>query len=219
MALLRLPALPGPWPLWHIAGVAVDAFADQPQTRAQWPVARRLCLRMVLTCSVFAGTVRTNPAGSALCLLSGVPGRPRWKGPLLTVLLFLVASALVAAVSLIFWVVAGLVAGFFGPQWVLSVRSRRARRVLIHGSPRDPYVGVHTVASVAPGEGRKLLLELNAEADEKGWTLVLDAANSALAGYYAGLGYTAIAGPVRMPWNESVVRMCRRPAPSRGGPR
>jgi hypothetical protein len=70
---------------------------------------------------------------------------------------------------------------------------------------------VHTVASIEPGAGRALLETVNAEADAKGWTMTLDAANETLVRYYAKLGYQPLGPPVLMPYGERVLPMIRHP--------
>ena len=53
-------------------------------------------------------------------------------------------------------------------------------------------VEIHVVASEEPGEGRRLLDGIVAEADRKGQRLVLDAANDRLVDYYGTFGFRAI---------------------------
>jgi hypothetical protein len=86
-----------------------------------------------------------------------------------------------------------------------------ARRRLRRARPPGPLVVVHTVASIEPGAGRALLEKVNAEADAKGWTMTLDAANETLARYYIQLGYQVLGPPVLMPYGERVVPMIRHP--------
>lgn len=198
--------------LWILSGVATAAFADQPQTRAQWPIARRGCLRAMVLLSLVVSERRVHCSGKALCLLV-----EDGKGhPLREVALAVgglgVLAVLVTEVPWLFWLIVGLLLVFLGPQLVTSLRVRRLNSSLRRWRPESRYVGVHTVASVRSGAGRELMSELNREADVKGWTLVVDAANEALVRYYGALGYMAVSDPVRMPWGESTVRMARRPA-------
>ena len=93
--------------------------------------------------------------------------------------------------------------------------------------PRPPYprvdadrgrvVEIHVVASVEPGEGRRLLDGIVAEADRKGQTLVLDAANDRLVDYYGAFGFRAIGAAATMPYGERVTRMVRHPVQSDSG--
>ena len=68
-----------------------------------------------------------------------------------------------------------------------------------------------SLPGVAPGEGRRLLDGIVAEADRKGQRLVLDAANDRLVDYYGTLGFRAIGAAATMPYGERVTRMVRPP--------
>ncbi len=219
MALIRLrassiPRRPG---CLALSGLAVRAFVDQPQSRMQWPLARRFCLRALVLISVLTSDVRVHPDGSAFCLLS----RPSLRRDVLAATLLLGGLAtlvgLVVAAPILFWVVVATLLVLVVPSLRLSIVANRAHTVLAQSSPAKPYVGVHTVTSVRRGAGRELMVELGREADAKSWTLVLDAANERLADYYAGLGYSRRCPPVLMPWGERAVRMSRIPTMDQEG--
>jgi hypothetical protein len=82
---------------------------------------------------------------------------------------------------------------------------------------RGRVVEIHVVASVEPGEGRRLLDGIVAEADRKGQRLVLDAANDRLVDYYGAFGFRAIGAAATMPYGERVTRMVRHPVQSDSG--
>src|SRR4029077_6990110 len=84
-------------------------------------------------------------------------------------------------------------------------------RPLPRAPPAGRTVTVHSLASIEAGAGRALLEELNEEADRRGWTMTLDAANEALADYYAQFGYVTLADPGHMPSGERNVAMARTP--------
>lgn len=206
------PPEPG---IWTLSAVATAAFGDQPQTRLQWPLARRWCLRLMIIVSMLVSERRVHPSGRALCLLVRSKNSGSGRAVALTLLALFALVALVIAAPLAFWAVAAVATVLLGPQLIVAVRAHAARARLARLRLKSPYVGVHTVASLQPGAGRELMQSLNEEADAMGWTLVLDAANGFLAAYYADLGYVALSDPVAMPWGESTVRMMR--APTKGG--
>ncbi|HVA44472.1 MAG TPA: hypothetical protein VNF50_13400 [Acidimicrobiales bacterium] len=218
MALIRLGANHAPGrPGWvALSGLAVRAFADQPQSKMQWPVARPFCLRALVLLSILTSDVRVHPDGQAFCLLA----RPSVRRDVLAVSLMAAAVAalagMVVAAPILFWVVVVAILVLILPSLRLSLLAHRAHKVLARSSPTRPYVGVHTVTSTCPGHGRQLMADLGREADSKGWTLVLDAANEALAGYYSDLGYMSLSRPVLMPWGERAVRMSRTPTIEQG---
>jgi len=219
VALIRLratsvPKRPG---CVSLSGLAVRAFADQPQSTMQWPLARRFCLRTLVLISILTSEARVHPDGSAFCLLS----RPSLRRDVLAATLVLgglaTLAGLVVAAPILFWVVVVTLLVLVVPSLRLSIIANRAHTVLAQSSPAKPYVGVHTVTSVRRGAGQKLMAELGREADVKSWTLVLDAANERLADYYAGLGYSRLSPPVLMPWGERAVRMSRLPTMDKEG--
>ena len=213
MALIRLRAASGrrrPGCL-GLSGLAVQAFAEQPQSKMQWPLARRFCLRSLVVLSILTSDVRVDSEELAFCLLS----RPSIRRDLLAGGLVAAALAalagMVVAVPILFWIVVTMILVLVLPSLRLSLMANRAHTVLAQSSPVKPYVGVHTVTSTRKGAGRQLMTDLGREADQKGWTLVLDAANEALADYYADLGFSRLCEPVLMPWGERAVRMSRIP--------
>lgn len=214
---LRRPFPQGRGP-WALSRVAYQAFMDQPQTRRQWPIARSVTLRFMLIVSILTSEIRVHPSGRALCLLTLASPRRNALAMLMIGAGLGALSAMVLYSPITFWLVVVLALILLVPSLSLSFSARHANATLRKASPRTSFVGVHTVASVQPGAGRELMLELNREADERGWTLVLDAANDALAGYYAGLGYEPRCEPVPMPWGERAVRMMRVPAGNPGAP-
>jgi hypothetical protein len=71
---------------------------------------------------------------------------------------------------------------------------------------------VHSVASVSPGAGARLLGGLNDQADAKGTVLLLDAANEEVAAkVYRPLGYVVTGEAVQTAWGERRVPMVRYP--------
>lgn len=214
MTLLERPGASGQQRgRWGLSAVATEAFADQPQSKAQWGVARRPLLRLMLLLSLWVSEVRVHPSGAALCLLSRSSSRGRVRGVALAVAGLITLSWLVVLVPWVFWLVVVMLTVLVLPQLRTSTRARPGRRRLAAAVPAGPYVGVHTVASVVPGAGRELIRTVNAEADARGWVLILDAANESLADYYADLGYLTLTEPVLMPWGEQTVRMMRKPDP------
>lgn len=213
MALIRLrpqrsPGRPG---CLALSGLAAQAFADQPQSKMQWPVARRFCLRVLVVLSILTSDVRVHPDGHAFCLLARPSSRRDVRAVILVTGALAALAGMVVAVPILFWVVVAMILVLLLPSLRLSVMAHRAHAVLARSSPTRPYVGVHTVTSTCRGHGRQLMTDLGREADRKGWTLVLDAANEALAGYYSDLGYSRLCEPVLMPWGELAVRMSRTP--------
>jgi hypothetical protein len=84
-----------------------------------------------------------------------------------------------------------------------TVRLRRT-------GPPGRHLYVHSVASTRPGAGAELLASLATEADQKGWSLVLDADNKKLETYYVRFGF-ARSGRTGMPARAGRVRMWRQP--------
>lgn len=199
---------------WRLAGAVTSKFADKPQFVGM----PRWALRPLFWLQLGVVDYRADPAGTAVLCLGGASSAPRVKAGVVGVL----GAAVLLAVELVAWPVAAVLVAAL--VWVYlpivrtGLRDRAARRVLRRARPAGPHVVVvHTVASVEPPAGARLLAELNTEADGKGWTLVLDAANVRLADYYTRLGYLATSHPVRMSSGELSVPMVRRP--DRGGKR
>jgi hypothetical protein len=59
--------------------------------------------------------------------------------------------------------------------------------------------------------GRDLLARLNAEADGRGWRLMVETANDLLVDYYRQLGYVEVGRPAVMITGDTSVTMCRAP--------
>jgi hypothetical protein len=168
------------------------------------------------------GQWRANPTGTAVYFLGVRSARKTLTVTLaavgLAAVLVLAVTSTAAALALV--VVLGLLLWSLAPLAEAGWASRGARKQLKRSRPAGRTVVVHSVASVQPGEGRKLLEELNGEADRRGWTLALDAANQSLADkVYAPLGYRPTGEPVQMPWGQRLVPMARYPQADRGGNR
>jgi hypothetical protein len=73
-------------------------------------------------------------------------------------------------------------------------------------------VFLHSLASTQPGAGAELVRSVTDEADQKGWTISLEAASEELAHYYECLGFQAQGVPVPVPGGGRHVSMCRPPA-------
>ena len=189
---------------WALAGTVTVAFAAG---------GRPWLLRPLFWFQLLLGEWRCNPSGTAVCSVSRGSAATRVKAALAIAVLLAVAVLLVAFEN-VTWpivIVLAIAACLWLPIIRRSAAGIRPRRQLRRAHPAGRTVLVHTVASIEPGAGRALLEELNAEADRRGWTLTLDAANEPLADYYARLGYVALAEPVQMPSGERSVPMARRP--------
>jgi hypothetical protein len=201
---------------WDLSAMAARAFADQPQTRMQWPILRFLCLRVLLLVSVATSERRVHPDLDAFCLLTKPSIRGRVNAAALGVAGALSVITLVVLLPVAFWLVVLALAVLIAPSVALAIRSSRPRGVLAALVPPGPVIGIHTVTSRRPGHGVELMWSVALEADAEGWTLVLDAANDRLARYYQQFGFVSCGEGVTMPWGETVVRMRREPSP--GGP-
>ena len=186
-----------------------SAYADRPLFAGVPP---RL-LRPMFWLQLLLGEWRANPSGTAVCSVSSGSAATRIKAALATVVLLAVAALLVAfeRVTWPITIVLALAACLCLPMVRRSAAGIGARRQLRRAHPTGRNVTVHSVASIEAGAGRALLEELNEEADRRGWTMTLDAANEALADYYAQLGYVRLADPVQMPGGERNVPMARNP--------
>lgn len=194
---------------WVLAGTMTRAYADRPLFAGIRP----WLLRPLFWLQLLLGEWRANPSGTAVCSVSTGSAATRIKPSLGTVVLLAVAVLLVAFES-VTWpiiIVLALAACLCLPMVRRSAAGIGPRRQLRRARPAGHTVTVHSVASIEAGAGRVLLEELNEEADRRGWTLTLDAANEALAGYYAELGYVRLADPVQMPSGERNVPMARTP--------
>ena len=216
-----LPSVDGRAPgAWRVSGVLAKAFASSPQYRG----VRRWVIRLLMLVTATAGEWRTNANGTAVYFISQRSLRKKAALVLLTLGVLPILAALIAMATIsntTAWVSLLLIT-----MLVLSLRrlakptwaSTRAQRELKKCQPPGPKVVVHSVASVERGAGARLLEDLNAEADRHGWTLVLDAANEALAAkVYAPLGYEPTGKSVTMPWGHRRVPMARDPKGSDRG--
>lgn len=193
--------------LWQLAGVEAEAFGARLGRRH----GRAVSLRVAMLAALVVYERRTHPSGRAVCLLQLRPGRV-CAG--MAGLLVLVGAA--GAVSA--YACAGLAATITAlllPGAVVAARSVGARARLRRSLPVGAHVYVHSVASTLPGAGAELLREVVAEADRKGWALVLDASNRELAMYYEQFGFVARGEAVKMPDGSDHLRMWR-PQPAVG---
>jgi hypothetical protein len=158
---------------------------------------------------------RVHESGQALCLLGVRRSR---------MLVFLSATALAVIFIGGASPVAGMaLAGAAACLWAATAcRAWRSRAVGTRptmGAARDA-VRVHSVASIRRGAGAEVLQKLTEEADQKGWSLFLDAANTELARYYLRFGFRATATAPMRTGRDRVrrsLRMWRHPSPARDG--
>jgi hypothetical protein len=196
----------GRYSLWHIAGVQVRAFGGPYSGRL-----RRLRRRTESWLTLTMYERRTHPSGQAVCLLGLRRGR-FWGGVAGLALLICAAGALSTYAGA---TLALAVVGLLLPRSVGASRALGHRGQLGRLTPPGRYVYVHSVASSLPGAGAELLQRLAHEADVKGWSLVLDAGNEKLVGYYARFGFVARGPAVTMHDGSGRVRMWR-PATAAG---
>ena len=153
---------------------------------------------------------RVHPSCRALCLLAPRPLR------VLAVTIgtaFLIGLAGALSPLLALGLLAAVVA-VFAPLAARGLRNLPAQARLRTGTAPRRRVRLHSLASTQAGAGTELLMALGDEADHRGWTLVLDASNERLAGYYSSLGFVALAVG-KMPDGNHDARMCRSPATTR----
>lgn len=200
---------------WGLAGIATRVFAGRPQFARMRPGPLRLVFWLVLT----VGDRRASTTGTAVCCLSGASLRPKILGCVASLVGLAVLAGLWATMRVTWpvWAVFVVAGWLYAPMVRSSLSGRRARRVLRRSRPSGRTVTVHTVASVEPGAGRRLLGTVAAEADRHGWTLVLDAANERLADYYRQFGFQPTGPAVVTPSGEAAVPMARQAQPRDGG--
>ena len=189
---------------WRLAAVEVEAFSRCYCYGSHG----RLRLRAAMLVAILLYERRTHPSGMALCLL----GRRRARVAALIALSALgalVVGALAPQVSGCLLAVLGVLA--LRPA-IRSVRALRASAELRRAVPPGPYKYVHSLASTLPGAGAELLRALSREADEKGWSLVLDASDNKLARYYATCGFMLLSRGATMPDGAARLRMWRPPS-------
>jgi hypothetical protein len=198
---------------WQAAGTLTRAFEGRPVCAGL----RRWQLRPMFWVQLVLGEWRCNESGSAVCCLSRGSAWVRAKAIAATLLLLGVCAVLVAFPA-ITWPVVLVLAVTALAFWPLAKRSfagRRARAELARNRPAGRSVLVHSVASLAAGAGRDLMARLNAEADGRGWRLMVETANDVLVDYYRQLGYVEVGRPVVMITGDISVTMCRAPRPLR----
>jgi len=187
--------------LRRLVGVEVRAFCRFRQRN----VVQRVVLAVAMTVSLCVYERRVEVGGCAACLLSPRPARMA-GGVAATVLMLgavgathpVVATGLVVGVVLVFL-----------PAAARAVRALPAKRALRRMRPPGRHIYLHSLASIAPGAGSKLLRSVAQEADDNEWSLVLDAENEHLAKFYERFGFIALGAPVSMPNGERFVRMWR----------
>lgn len=203
--------------LWRLSGVLAAAFGPQPQFSSVRPG----LLRLVFLAQLAIAERRSNPARTAVCCLSGASVWPKIKGGGAGVGLLVVCGGLLTASLSDTWPVLTFVVAvalLMVPMAWRSVMAGPARRELRRCRPETAgLVVVHMVASVERGAGRRLLKAVTEEADQRRWTLALEAGNEQLAAYYAGFGFEPTGPAVVMPWGERNVPMARQPRLSGGG--
>jgi hypothetical protein len=203
------PRLATRYSLWHLAGIEARAFSS----RASTTKARLFRLRASMFFSLIVYEHRAHPSGGAVCLLR--PHHGRFAAVTFALVL---GIALMGVVSpLAGTALAAAVVALLLPRCAGSVRARTAERCLKRLTPPGQTVYLHSLASTLPGAGAELLRSVNREADAKGWSLVLDAADKKLIEYYRNFGFCALGRPVLMPDRSYRVRMWR-PANDMEGP-
>ena len=212
----ELPEWPGPSPtarrhsLWQLAGVEVRAFAG----RDTGSVPERVVFRAAILLSLIAYARRVHPSGRALCLL--------WLRPLRVLVAMMGLILLVCTAGAVYYIlgvaISAVMAAALLPFAIGAVRARPGRKELAKLTPPGRHVYVHSVASQLPGAGAQLLRGLTQEANDKGWSLVLDASNERLVQYYEQFGFVVRGAGVRMPDGARHVRMWRPPVTPERGP-
>ena len=187
-------------PVLQLAGVVVRAF-EKVEPRGKLG---RWAMWVGTVTALWAYERRVHDNGHALCLLGVKWGRVVTSVVSL-VLITAVADALVpeAAIGLL-----GAISLVFLPLVLAGLRALPARlRLGRVGLRRGRYL--HSMVSEQPGAGAEVLKGVCAEADSKGWHLVLDASCQRLVVYYEQFGFETSAGPVKMPNGHLHTRMFR----------
>ena len=151
---------------------------------------------------------RAHPGGEAVCLLG-----LSWRR-LLAVSATVALSGVTAS---LLWRPLGVgalgtLAALFTPYLVRSLMAVPVTLRLRRLSPPGKYVVIRSLASTRSGAGAELLCSVLGEADEKRWSILLDAGNEALVPYYERFGFVARGAGVVTPGASTKVRMWR-PAP------
>jgi hypothetical protein len=224
--------------LLTLARSQTGAFAGQPQVRYAMPVATRAAFGVAIALQLWVVTLRRNASGTASATLIA-RGYRDWGTSVRLAIFATVELAMMAAALVVLFVVwlpllVVAVVGFVAVMLAVAlpmVRSqwatREPRRRLRALRPAKPYWLIVSMASTEPGQGAELLDQIGAEADRKGWVLVLEAATSGLVKYYARFGFVAAGEGQTMPWQEdgpdgkprpcAVTCMVRRPGLEVGG--
>lgn len=210
---------PRPRGSWALAGVEADAFANTPQVRAQLRLWRHGCLRVGMWLILLVCDRRVNEDATALCLFAPLTFRKQVRALARLGALGLVVTAGAVAIALVWPPLVWLLALGFLLLVTPCARSgwanRRAKAALESFGPDGPAIYVHSVARVPgpeeKGAGARVMQALTAEAEEKGWRLVLDAGDRKLVDYYRRFGFEPAGEPVSLTWGTA-VRMVREPS-------
>lgn len=169
--------------VFSLASVETEAFCRRRVVSRRSHVA----LWVLMLVAILTFDRRVAPSGKAVCLLAPRRGRQVLLFGALALFVCLVAGAApVPALASVALLIVFSVRTLSGRLGELQQGGRLRRRV-----PDGRHLYVHSVASVQPGAGSELMRELVMEADEKGWSLLLDADNEALARYYTEFGFVA----------------------------
>jgi hypothetical protein len=196
--------------LWELAGVEIRAFGGREPGSLWW----RGVFRAAIMLSLVVYARRVHPTGQALCLLWLRPWR--LVGGIIGLLLVVCAAGALSPVLGAALIAA--IAAILLPGVPAAVKARSASRQLCRLTPPGRHIYVHSVASQLPGAGAQLLRGLVLEADQSGWSLVLDASNEKLARYYEQFGFVPRGPGVQMPDGARHVRMWRPPIRPERGP-
>jgi hypothetical protein len=190
---------------WRLVGVEVQAF-DRARPLSWFG---RIAFAGATGLALVAFHRRVHPSGRAMCLLGPRPGRiaAATAGVLLALAAVTVLSPVGAGAVLAVTALLAL------PSAVRAVRGLPAAAALRRASPPGHHVYLHSLASTKPGDGAELLRMVTGEADDKGWSIVLDAGSLGLVRYYERFGFQARCGPVLAPGGGQRVRMWRPACP------
>jgi hypothetical protein len=196
--------------LWHLADVEARAFGAKDDDRKVC----RFRSKMAIFLSLTVYERRTHPSGQAVCLLS--LRRTRFCTTVAGAVVLILAAAVISPYAGV--ALAAAIIVLLAPGAVRAGRALGAESRLRRLSPPGPHVYLHSLASTSPGAGADLLRQLALEADNKRWSLLLDASNERLSKYYENFGFLSLGPAVQMPDGSSHRRMWR-PAPAVGNGR
>jgi hypothetical protein len=169
---------------WQAVRVEVDAFGRGRGLRPP----RRLALAWKNALATLFYKRRAHPSGQAVCLL----GPRRALVGLVGVSVLAVGTSLGALAPVPALAVLSAAAAALLPRLVLrSARSLPSKWRWRRLAPRGRRVYLRSLASTQKGAGAELLAAVVEEADLRGWTLVLDAADEALVRYYERFGFVS----------------------------